>query len=127
MVLVGIELTLAVSMADFCFKSPEESIALLVNGRMITYYMKCVGTSPLADQYDASRDVVSSYRATVRSVRSSDDISCDSASLATIMETNNETDVTLNFMDDNSGCSVVTPRFQAILHGIICDEGIRGL
>ena len=126
-ILVGFELTLAVSMSDFCYKSPEESISLLTDGRMINYYMKCEGTNPLSDQFDSSREVISTYQETVRSVRSSSDITCDSTSLSTIMATNNETEVTLDFMEGGSGCSVITPRFQATLHDIICDEGVRGL
>jgi len=125
--LVGFELTLTVTMADFCYKTPEESILLLSSGRMITYYMQCVGTNPLSGQFDVSRGVVDTYRDTIRNVQSSSTLSCNDDELDIITATNNETDVTLDYMEDGSGCSVITPRFQAIFHGIICDEGIRGL
>jgi hypothetical protein len=125
--LVGFELTLTVSMADFCYKTPEESILLLSSGRMITYYMQCVGSNPLSDQFDVSRGVVDTYRETLQTIESSPTISCDDSELTIIETQNNATEVTLDFMEDGSGCSVITPRFQAIFHGIICDEAIRGL
>ena len=125
--LVGLELTLSVTVADFCYKTPEESIMLGTSQEMITYYLTCNGTSPLSSPFDSSKDAVDSLSESVRTVKAEPSISCDDSQLNLIMTTNNGTLVTLDEMEDTSGCPSFNPRFQEIFHGIICDEVVRGM
>ena len=49
---------LAVTVADFCYKGPENAISEITSNQMITYYVTCNGTNPLSPHYDDSRSMV---------------------------------------------------------------------
>jgi hypothetical protein len=125
--LVGVELTLSVTVADFCYKTPEASIMLATGEKMINYYLTCNGTSPLESPFDEARSAMESLRENVRLVKATPALTCDDAQLEIIMETNNATIISLNEMESMSDCPSLNPRFQGLLHGIICDEVVRGM
>jgi len=49
---------LAVTVADFCYKGPEEVIQAITKDPLIIYYVTCNGTNPLSQQFDESRNMV---------------------------------------------------------------------
>ena len=53
-----LELMLAVTVADFCYKGPEEVIQAITKDPLIIYYVTCNGTNPLSQQFDESRNMV---------------------------------------------------------------------
>ena len=115
------------TIADFCYKTPEASIMLATGEEMINYYLTCNGTSPLESPFDEARSATESLRENVRLVKATPALTCDDAQLDIIMETNNATIISLNEMESMSDCPSLNTRFQGLLHGIICDEVVRGM
>lgn len=128
-IVVGLEVALTVTIADFCYKDPTESVFTVLgsDNDMLSYYLTCNGTSPLAPSFGEVDDSLVSYSAGVRDVRNRIFVDCNDGPMTSIMVTVNTTRATLDTFESNSGCSLTNPVFTGIAHGIVCDEVVRGL
>lgn len=101
-------------------------VSLCVPADVMTYYLTCNGTNPLAAQFETSRDVIADYTSIVNDI-STNGYSCNTAALNSITTTNVETSGSLTEMEGATGCGELNPRIQGMLHGVVCDEAVRGL
>lgn len=121
---VGAELTLATFAADFCYAVPEDMILDSVStGGVAYFYLTCNGTSPFASGFDDARDTVSDFDSDISAFGDY----CDSGAIERIGKTSNQTVETITNFEALTGCSVINPIFTNTVHGIFCDEFVKGL
>jgi len=120
---VGVELTLATVTADVCYAVPEVVIMEVAGGDLTDFYLTCNGTSPFTPQFDSARETVKKFRTTISEMGEW----CESTNINLISDTTNLTVASINDIEDQTGCASINPLYTRTVHGIVCDELIRGL
>jgi hypothetical protein len=121
---VGLEMMIATTTADFCYATPENVLLDLAGSNQIAqFYLTCSGTSPFASHFDDARSSVVDFRTTIED----NGQWCLKSSVNTISATTNMTIASITDMEVTTGCSSINPLFTNTVHGIVCDELVRGL
>jgi len=96
-IVVSLEVALTVTVADFCFKGPAESVqnVLGTDNDLLSYYLTCNGTWPLASNFNEVDESLKEYTTGVRGVRDNVYVNCNDGPMTSIMVTVNTTRTTL--------------------------------
>jgi len=126
-VVAATEHTFAVTMADFCYPGPENSLIETVPGDLIAYFLTCIGTSPMAPQFSTARSQVAEYATMVTDIENDAALTCSAAGLDTILTTNAAMTATIDSFETAAGCPEINPTLLAVLHKMLCGDFVRGL
>jgi len=126
-VVVATEHTFAVTLADFCYPGPENSLMETADNNLISYFLKCVGQSPFAPQFDSARGSVADYTRLIDDIKADPLLSCNDAALDEILATNTEMSGVINAFETSAGCPEINPLFLGVLHDLLCGDFVRGL
>lgn len=132
--LIGLEVALSVTFADFCYKGPDTAILLAAEDAgldsqpldLITYYVTCNGTNILDGLITDAQDQIDFLNNTVKNVTTSGAI-CTQSALNEIISTTKQSDATLEDMRDEVSCSAINPLYTDVFYGVFCDKFLKGL
>merc|ERR1711871_1680758 len=120
-ILIALELTMSVGIADFCAAGPDLSFKNIAteklnldgeNFDLISYYISCEGANPLFATMNAALQAgACSPTSDVRSL-GSDSVSCLR---------------TLDDIQQTIGCTSLNPIYQTLVYGLLCDDVVEGL
>jgi len=127
-VMVSLEYSIATFMSDFCYPGPTISITETVNNKLLNYFMLCLGTSPLASNFDSARQSITDFTTTLKQIEDDPLITCTKPGGLTLIETTNtELTATITGFENEAGCPTINPLFTSVLNDILCGDFVRGL
>ena len=134
-ILIALELTMSVGIADFCAAGPDLSFKNIAteklnldgeNFDLISYYISCEGANPLFENMNSSIIQLEGLNATVNAALqagacspTSDVRSLGSDSVSCLR--------TLDDIQQTIGCTSLNPIYQTLVYGLLCDDVVEGL
>jgi len=132
--LIAFELTLSVVLSDFCVSLEDGDSSLLVMANdygpkaaypLVSFYITCNGTNPLAEEIDATADTIALLNGTTVALEQGR--VCRDSSLFEIQDASLDSSNTIRSMSENIGCSVINPLVAGIFHNVICGSVVPGI
>lgn len=132
--LVAAEVSLSVTFADFCYKTPDKALLLAadhagLNGDpldVIQFFLTCEGTNPLEPYIDDALTEMTDLNTTAYQVKSSS-IICDDDAINDIIAGSKEVATSIVSIGSKISCSLINPIYTSVFYDIVCDDFVRGL
>jgi len=130
--LIGIELTLSVLFADFCYAGPNDSIQDMSDkifpeeaANVVSFYMTCTGTNPLEIHLNKTINALAVIGNETDYFYERFD--CTAGAMATLHSTVALAEDTTSEMSDKQSCATINDHYFNMVDEALCNKTISGL
>lgn len=112
-IIVGIQVSVSVLIADFCYANPDNAILLAGENigldddplSLVTYYTTCEGQNPMNDPFNTTEFALYQLNRTASSSKAF----CDNTEMNNIGRQTSTTVATMDSLQDSMSCATINP------------------